>query len=196
MLEKASPFERTPLYPYWTAYAKADDMTFIMKDLGENEYDGIEVVGFYFGEPNDTDTLYFKDKGTKAFDEYRKEEEEQKMKDIKIVMYSNSNSLEITANDRNKGLAWSIVDYTVDVMTTAESFYNGFDTIRLIAYNRTDKGDKYMSHIQITMYQNNDKFAEIKSNNNEPGAPVNNRFLTEYANIGHYVDGWMTSIFK
>lgn len=42
----------------WTAYAEADDMTFIMEGT-----DGvIEVVGFYFGKPDEEATAYFKGK--------------------------------------------------------------------------------------------------------------------------------------
>ena len=46
----------------WTAYAEADDMTFIMQDTEDGS---IEVIGFYFGEPDEKSTEYFKGK-TKA----------------------------------------------------------------------------------------------------------------------------------
>lgn len=45
----------------YTAYAPANDMTFIMKDTynGE-EITRTEVIGWYYGEPNDEATEQFK----------------------------------------------------------------------------------------------------------------------------------------
>lgn len=44
-----------------TAYAQHDDMTFIMKDIYNENGDIVstECVGFYFGSPSETDTAEF-----------------------------------------------------------------------------------------------------------------------------------------
>lgn len=44
----------------YTTYAPDTDITFIMKDTYEGEdVVATEVVGFYYGEPNETDTKEF-----------------------------------------------------------------------------------------------------------------------------------------
>ena len=44
----------------YTVYAKNDDMTFIMCDTTEDgEISSTEVVGWYWGEPNDEATAHF-----------------------------------------------------------------------------------------------------------------------------------------
>ncbi len=43
-----------------TAYAQQADMTFILLETYENsEITSTEVVGFYFGEPNDDSTQHY-----------------------------------------------------------------------------------------------------------------------------------------
>ena len=46
----------------YTIYAEHDDITFIMK----KEENSLEVIGFYFGEPNEKSTEEFAGKGVKA----------------------------------------------------------------------------------------------------------------------------------
>lgn len=46
----------------YTIYAEHDDITFIMKKEGNT----LEVIGFYFGEPDDEATKEFAGKGLKA----------------------------------------------------------------------------------------------------------------------------------
>ena len=46
---------------YYTAYAPENDLTFLMKECGET----IDVVGFYWGEPNDDFTEYWKNRDMK-----------------------------------------------------------------------------------------------------------------------------------
>lgn len=44
----------------YTVYANNSDMTFIIRDiLIDNEPISTEVVGFYFGEPDEEATTYF-----------------------------------------------------------------------------------------------------------------------------------------
>jgi hypothetical protein len=48
----------------YTTYAPAADMTFIMEDTfnADNECTGTECVGWYYGEPTDDNTEYYKGK--------------------------------------------------------------------------------------------------------------------------------------
>lgn len=47
----------------YTVYASNDDMTFIMKDTFDGEeIKSTEVIGWYYGEPNDEETKYFSGK--------------------------------------------------------------------------------------------------------------------------------------
>lgn len=46
----------------YTVYAREDDMTFIM----ERTENTLSVIGFYFGEPNEDDTEFYKHKSLTA----------------------------------------------------------------------------------------------------------------------------------
>ena len=46
----------------YTVYAEHDDITFIMK----KEEKSLEVIGFYFGEPNEKATEEYAGRGLKA----------------------------------------------------------------------------------------------------------------------------------
>ncbi len=48
----------------WTEYSESADMTFIMEGRSDGRTSSISVVGFYFGEPTDKDTEYFRGKTT------------------------------------------------------------------------------------------------------------------------------------
>lgn len=45
----------------YTVYAKDDDMTFIMRETRNGVNKVVEVVGFYFGEPDEDATEEFRD---------------------------------------------------------------------------------------------------------------------------------------
>lgn len=52
---------------YEAHYAESADMTFIvMTEWDGEEVTATEIVGFYYGEPNEESTEYFKDKGTRC----------------------------------------------------------------------------------------------------------------------------------
>lgn len=52
---------------YEAHYAESADMTFIVCDeWNGEEIISTEVVGFYYGKPNEESTEYFKDKGTRC----------------------------------------------------------------------------------------------------------------------------------
>jgi hypothetical protein len=48
----------------YSVYAKEDDITFVMEDtINENgKITAVECVGFYYGEPTEEDTRFFKGK--------------------------------------------------------------------------------------------------------------------------------------
>lgn len=48
----------------WTEYSESADMTFIMEGRSDGKTSSISVVGFYFGEPTDKDTEFFRGKTT------------------------------------------------------------------------------------------------------------------------------------
>ena len=52
----------------YTIYAKDDDMTFIMEKKRSNGKETLSVVGFYFGEPNDSDTKEYTNSLTAEFE--------------------------------------------------------------------------------------------------------------------------------
>lgn len=48
----------------WTEYSESADMTFIMEGRSDGKTSSISVVGFYFGQPDDKYTEYFRGKTT------------------------------------------------------------------------------------------------------------------------------------
>lgn len=48
----------------WTEYSESADMTFIMEGTSDGKTSTMSVVGFYFGEPTEEDTKYFRGKTT------------------------------------------------------------------------------------------------------------------------------------
>ncbi|WP_187620337.1 hypothetical protein [Selenomonas ruminis] len=53
----------------YTVYAKHDDMTFIMEEKTGGGKRTLSVVGFYFGEPDDSATKEYTNSLTAEFDE-------------------------------------------------------------------------------------------------------------------------------
>ena len=54
----------------YSVYAREADMTFVMEEITDKngECASVEVVGFYYGEPSEKDTQYFKGKRKAKFD--------------------------------------------------------------------------------------------------------------------------------